>query len=231
MNTALSQTLTILTALFMSIVFTAPLHALERPLFLDEVEETGTVSSLSESQKEDLRLYLTEKSLEEADNRISVTSLGVTLERASYIEGHAAELTVSWDSLMAPEVLQYAKDISTLSLTAYLTSSTANPDNTLGGSTVHCTDETTLSFPITDKHPTLSLPIIADCPNPEAHVTFFAPDGHALGFWTITEPKVVEGEEEESSFAGLVFGVLLVVGILGFVFTRFNDRGRKRDGS
>lgn len=216
------------------IFFTTPLHALERPFFLDELEATGDMSVLSESQKEELRLYLlrlylAEKSLQESDAHISITSLHATLDKASYTEGQTAHLIVSWDSLMAPEVLQYAKDIPTLSLTAYLLNTpkeTDTPDTFVS----HCSEEVSTIFPITDKHPTIDIPLSADCSDPRVVVTLFAPDGYALGLWTIAEPKVEERKEENSS-AILVLGVLLAVGILGFVFTRFNNRGRIQNGS
>ncbi len=209
MNTAHALTQGIFLALLMGSIFGVPVYALERPLFLDEVEEKGDISFLSASQKEELRLYLAQKSLEEADAHISITSLGVTLDTESYTQGQNAQLTVSWDSPMVPDVLQYAEAVPELSLNAYLTDA---------ASSVRCSEKTVISFPITDKRPILSLPVTADCPDPEVSVTIYAPDGYALGFWTIYEPGLSEGERNTSS--DIVVALVLLIGIVAMVVTR-----------
>jgi uncharacterized protein (TIGR02145 family) len=151
---------------------------------------------------------LAQKALYTPGATMNVSLTSVALDKASYENGDTAQVTLTWDSSMAPDILAYVDDMPPLSATLSLTDSHGTA----------CSAPHTAPFPVTDKQPVFFLEVTQRCPTVQVHTTIYDIHGAAVGSWTVTRPTL---PPTSSSPAFLITVIILaIIAVIVTVITR-----------
>ena len=159
--------------------------AAQKPAFFDSIKSQKDMDALSDTQKTELRAYLSASALENVGSVINIDSLDLSLDTSTYSKGDTVTASLT---LVSPMLKGYAdthqgeqdtQKILTLNLG--LTSQDGTP----------CIEPLEKTFPVSDLNPTFDTKATSDCDHPKASVSLSDWNKNDLGRWEINTPGVI----------------------------------------